>query len=733
MQTQTMSTTTTQPGGPAHRHCWGWVALLIVITLTAYLPAVGNGYIWDDDAYLTNNKLLDSGKDLWHIWRYWGSVPDYYPLTFTTFWLEKRLWGLDPLGYHVNNVLLHALNAVLLWRLLAMLKVPGAWLAAAVFALHPVNVETVAWITQRKNVLSTAFYLASMIAFLHFYLPREAEAHPRKWWYVLSFLCYLLAMLSKTVAITMPMVLLVVLWWKRGRISMRSAALLAPFAIAAVHLCRAGMWTQHHIVRASGPEWDFSFLERCLIAGRVLWSYAYTVAWPAELVFIYPRWTIDTGAWWQYLFPAGAVAVPVSFWLLRHRIGRGPLAAALCFGLTLGPASGFFNVYWQRFSFVADHVLYVAAIAMMTLATTAAHRLVARWGGAFRLPVILATALLLMALGTLTWRQLPAYRHEETLWRHTLKHNPQAWIAHNNLGRYLEKAGRTDEAIDQYRKGLENKPDHAKMHNNLAIALQNRGEIDEATRQYRLAVHHDPRFVAAFFNLGNVLMLHHKYDQAIEQYRLALRLTPRNAVIHDQMAIALRSAGLIEKAIDHHRMAIQIDPRTAQMHFNLGMALAQAERHDESIQALRRAITLKPDYARSHFRLALVLKKTGRTRDAIHHLRRTTQLNPNRWEPFHIQAWILATDPRADVRDAEQAIPLAYHAVALTGGGNAKTLDTLAAALAVTGQYDNAVAAATKAYNLAKSKGNHALTDQISRRLDLYRKGQPYRQSDHQR
>ena len=339
------------------------------------MPALRGGFNWDDDAYVTNNLTLRSVHGLSQIWGQLTATPQYYPLVFTSFWLEYHLWGLNPLGYHVVNVLLHALAAMLLWRVLVRLQLPGAWLAAGIFALHPVAVESVAWVTERKNVLSAVFYFAAALAYLRWRDDGTTTTGLRatsSWrslvLYLLSLALFICALFSKTVTASLPAALLLVIWWKHGRIAGRDVWPLLPFFVAGAALGLVTSWLERTHVGANGPEWALSFFDRCLIAGRALWFYAGKLFWPANLTFIYPRWQIDPGIWWQWLFPAAAIALVMILWSLRGRIGRGPLVAVLFFAGTLLPALGFANVYPMRYSFVADHFQYLASVGLIVLA-----------------------------------------------------------------------------------------------------------------------------------------------------------------------------------------------------------------------------------------------------------------------------------------------------------------------------------------------------------------------------
>ncbi len=450
---------------PVGRSTWLWGAALVLLVTVVYWPTLNNGFISDDFITLQHNVSLRSVSGLRNIWcdfEVTGKV-QYYPIVFSTFWAEYHLWGLDPRGYHIVNFLLHATAAVLAWRLLVRLEVPGAWLAAAIFAVHPVEVESVAFASERKNMLSCVLALGSLLAYLRFSSPETPSLQdaPRSaagngWqYYALALGLYVAALLSKTVTASVPAVLLVIYWWKRGRLTRRDVARLAPFFVVGLALSYVTVWVEKTYVGAEGEAWNLPLLERVLVAGRALWFYVGKLAWPHPLIFFYPRWEIDTQQGWQYLFPLAAVGVMVGLWLARARIGRGPLAAVLIFAGVLTPALGFFNVYFFRFSQVADHFQYHASIAMAALAAAALtlglrhFSIPSQW-----LTPAPATAVIL-PLALLAHQKTYVYNEEMTLEAETIKLHPQSWVSHQNLGIALENQAKYDEAMSEFQKGIE--------------------------------------------------------------------------------------------------------------------------------------------------------------------------------------------------------------------------------------------------------------------------------------
>ncbi len=454
-------------------------ALLLAALVVAYVPAIQGGFVWDDQDYVVQNENLRSLAGLGRLWTDPHSLPQYYPLVATSFWLEYRLWELEPAGYHLVNVLLHGIASILFWRVLVVLGVRGAWVAAAVFALHPVNVESVAWITERKNTLSAVFFLATALVYLRYALSEGPRSVRReRLLYVGSLVLFTAALLSKTTASTLPPAILVIVWWKRGRITLGDVVPLLPLFLAAVVLGLNTAQLERTHVGAIGPEWDFSLADRWLIAGRAVWFYLGKLAFPHPQMFFYPRWEVDAGVWWQHLFPLTAVGLVVLLWALRGRIGRGPLAALLFFGGTLFPALGFFDTYFMRYSFVADHWQYLACMGPIALVVSAAALALDRLGGR-RLQVAAAGAVL-GGFGVLTWQQAGIYRDEETLWREAIASNPAAWAAHANLGLIHIAAGRFEDALESHAQALEHNPDDSALQFNYGWTLHLIGRSRDA-------------------------------------------------------------------------------------------------------------------------------------------------------------------------------------------------------------------------------------------------------------
>jgi protein O-mannosyl-transferase len=649
------------PQSSSHRP-WLSGLLLIAATFLAYQSIWHAGFIWDDDFYVTANATLHDLAGLRQIWFKIGAVPQYYPLTHTTFWLEYHLWGLHPLGYHLDNVLLHALAAVLLGCVLGRLQVPGAWLAAAIFALHPVQAESVAWVTERKNVLSVLFYFAAALAWLHFDPPGEADVSRRRRWhfYFAALVLFIAALLSKTVTCSLPAALLLVRWWKNNRLRAGDLLPLLPFFVMGGGLGWLTAWVEKYHVGARGAEWSLTFADRCLVAGRASWFYAGKLAWPAQLTFIYPRWQINAGLWWQWVFPLAAAGVVAALWFLRGRIGRGPLVGVLFFAGTLGPALGFVNTFPMRYSFVADHFQYLASLGLIALAAVVITVAFGSFRGKkpFGEPVF--CGILLVVLGGLTWRQCGMYADPETLWRTTIARNPNCWMAQVSLGTMLLDQGKPVEAETLYRAALQHRPDDAEVHYDLGLALATQGKLDEAIRQYERALQLKPDDTGTHNNLGLVLAAQGKLDEAIQHYERVLQITPDDAEALDNLGGALAAEGKLDEAIQCYERSLQLKPGYTETRYNLGVALAAQGKWDKAIEYYESALKLKPDQAETHGNLGYALGAQGKWAEAVQHYERALQLKPDQAETHFYLGVALAKQMKwaEAIQNYEQALQI---------------------------------------------------------------------------
>ncbi len=606
---------------------WFFCLILAVVTMLAYQPAWHGGLLWDDDNCTTPPELrtLDGLRRIWFVPR---AIAQYYPLLYSSYWIQQRLLGDSTTGYHLVNLLLHIGCIVLVLKILRFLRVPGAELATIIFALHPVNVETVAWIAERKNALSGIFALAATLFYLKFDESRDLEVpsrdsstsfhsarndktHRSRRSYALAIGLFLLGLLSKTAIVTLPLVWLVIFWWKRGAISWRRDVVPSiPFFFLAAVAGLVTRWFENTGIGYKATILDLSLLDRCLIAGRAFWFQLGNLLCPSNLMFVYPRWEINAAVWWQYLFPVAVLGLLVILWSLR-RWSRAPLAGVLVYILLLLPSLGFLNIYFFIYSFVADHWQYLACLGIITPCASGIVLLAGRlkhWQAWLEPGTILLSGGVLFLL---TWQQSRMYTDIETLYRTTIARNPACWMAYCNLGNILYRANRIPEAMDLFKQALRTKP--AAAYYSLGNALLQTGRTSEAIDQYKQALRINPDYAEAHNNLGNALFLTGRTSEAIEQYIQALRIHPNFAEAHNNLGNALVQTGRPSEAIDHYKQALRMDPNSADAHNNLGAALGQMERIPEAIEEVKAALRIKPNYvdARNNLIKLEAMQKTA--------------------------------------------------------------------------------------------------------------------------
>ncbi len=595
--------------------------IIVTVCLLLYMPAIRGGFVWDDDAMLTNNIVLEKNG----LYRSWFTTEqsNYWPITWTSYWLQHKVWGLNPTGYHVINVLIHSACTLLIWYILMQLKIPCAWLAALIFAVHPVNVESVAWISQIKTILSMLFFLAALLCYLRF----DEFGQPGMYWLAIG--SFVLGVLSKGSIIALPLVLLMCAWWLRGIISRRDLLRSAPFfAVSGVMSC-VEIWFQYKCAIGKAVVRTDSFFARLAGAGQAVWFYIYKALLPINLSFVYPRWNIDAKSWFSYMPDAALLILLGLCWWYRRRGGRPLLFMLLYCVVMLLPILGFFNIFFMMYSLVADHYQYVSIIGVIALFVATGYHIAARLGKPGVAVGRILVLFVLATFGMLTWHQCHIYKDAETLWRDTLSKNSSAWIAHNNLGVILLPQGKIDEAIGHYRLVIQATPNDAEAHNNMGRAFELQGRLDDAVSYYLRALEIKPDHAEAHSNLGNVLLQQGKIDQAISHQRQALQLRPNSAEMHNNLGNALQLQGRFDEAISHYRYALQIKPNYADAYNNIGCTFFRQGKVDEAISHYRQALELKPDFAEAHCNLGIALESRGKFNEAISHYRQALQIEQN--------------------------------------------------------------------------------------------------------
>jgi tetratricopeptide (TPR) repeat protein len=580
---------------------WAFALLLAAVTLLAYQPAWNGKPIMDDVRHLTTPESRPLAG-LGQLWIHPNTTQQYHPLVDTLFWVEDKLWGQSMLGHHIVNILLHVIAALLLWKILDQLGMRGAKLASAIFALHPVQVESVAFLVELKNTLSGVLFFLCVLAYLRFDRKRNWQA------YTLVLLLFVPGLLAKTVVALLPLTMLLVLWWQNGRVRWRRDVIpLIPFVIlgAAAGACTG--WMEREFSGAKGEGFAFSAVERGLIAGRAFMFYLGKLFWPTDLMLIYPRWEISAAVWWQYLFPAAACALLISAWMLRRRL-PGLLLGLLFFTMMMIPIIGFFNVRLFRFQFVADHFQYLGMIGVVAPVAAGAVTLVERWKDWRRTAGYAACLGLLFVLAALTWRQSEMFRDSETCYRTVIERNPNAWAAQINYGEILLRDGRLDEAIFHFEKVLQLNPQDSGAlkgaHLNYGSALLAKGLVDEAILQFGRALEIQPDYRVEN-SLGSAFHRKGQSPEAIAHYEKALEIEPSAVAAQNNLAwiLATCSDGSLRdggRALKLARRATELSGGTDPLILHtLAAAYAETGQFSEAVKTARRALQFATDHRRN--------------------------------------------------------------------------------------------------------------------------------------
>lgn len=589
------------------------ICVIVLVTSVAYIPAMRGGFVWDDDSFLTNNPLIKASDGLSRFW-FSTEPPDYFPLTSTTLWLEWRLWGENPLGYHVVNVVLHIISSILIWFVLKRLKVPGAWLASLIFAVHPVNVEAVAWITQRKSTLPLMFYFLSILLYLKF------ENTERYSMFGLSLLSFLLALLGKTSVVMLPFVLLGCALWQRGKIVRKDVLRSIPYFATSLILGLVTVWFQYNRSIGGDIVRTDSFLSRLAGSGWVVWFYLYKAILPLKLSFVYPRWDIDDSSVISFLPLFLVIGTALVFWWYRRGWSRPFFVATGYFAVTLFPVMGFFNIYFMRYSLVADHYQYQSIIGIVALLVGLGTHAYNGWQQKARRLAKVAMVFIVGLLFLQTWRLGHIYKDQETLFRDTIAKNPQCWMAYYNMGHGYQREGRVEESMRYYYEALRIQPDNVDPHNNMGNMLLEQGRVEEAIAHFTKALRIKPDFAEAHYNLGNAFLEQGNLSQAIDHYYQSIRIEPKNEMAHNNLANALARQGRVNQAIPHYLEALRIKPRFAQAHYNLGVILKRQGRFKEAIAHLSEVLRIQPDHAQARRSLEHTLQLMRKPAAASNHV-----------------------------------------------------------------------------------------------------------------
>lgn len=667
-------------------------SIIAALTLAAYWPSLPGDFVWDDQKMIPLNPLITEPDGLVKIWSPWTEQTDYWPLAYSTHWLEWRIWGTSAAGYRAANIALHIANALVLWRILLRLGVPAAWWCGLLFALHPVNVEAVVWVLQRKTTLSTLLFLAAIGCWL-----KNDECHDRRW-LAAAWLAFLLALLTKTSAVMLPVTLLLIAWQRHGRLRRQDLAGAAPFFALALVMGLVGMYYQRYGAGAGEEVRGDGLLSRTAIAGRAVWFYWSKAVWPHELCFVYPKWTADTSRFETFLPALLVVAATVGLAEVWRR-RRGPLWTGLLAGwlyylVNLFPALGFSNIYFMRYALVADHWQYTALPGVLAALVGGAGSWLTRHSGADRrlalAPGVLVATLL--AIGTFAYATAFSGSNE-LLWQDTLAKNPQAWLAEHNLALILFDRGEYGEALKHFRRAAEIEPNDAELNSNLAKAMVTQRELGEVIRQHRLAVEQDPLNPKYRADLAAALV--GSYYAELDAGRRARLLEHTGyASCEEILADAERQLETALRAAPNHAQALN----------NRGLVHLARGQFEAAEEAFQKSLTINPQSARAHGNLASALVRLKRLPEALTEYNAALRLDPNGLEFAAQMAWLLATHPDAAIRDPQRAVSLAEQLSAATGRQQRRYLEILAAAYAGLSRYADAALTQREALTLPLSE-----------------------------
>lgn len=564
--------------------------IMLAATVVVFWPAFHGGFIWDDNALVTESWQVKSKDGLKAIWL-GQDVAAYWPMTSTFFWLEWRLWGMNASGYHCVNVGLHLLNAILLWRVLRHLQIRGAWFVAFFFLIHPLCVTSAVWISELKNTLSMVFYLLAILFFL-----RAGEGKRGAYW--ISLLCFLLALLSKSSVVVLPAILLAICWWQQRRIRYADIRRTAPFFVLSLVFSVITFWfiiLRHpHVVSKQD-----TLLVRILAGGHAVWFYLEKAFAPTQLMMIYPRWSITPDDIVAYVPLLALIALIVICWWFRERWGRAAVFALACFLIALAPVIGLLSMPYFAFSWVADHFQYIALPAVIAFAVAGMVWLCSGRRNAIVRNAPWAIALVVaITFAVISRDYASVVADRDRLWADNLEKNPAAWPAHQNIGWRLVREGKLDEGIAHLRMAQTARPNSPEVMNHLAFAIARKGNLDEAVSLVEQSLRIDPNSADWRANLGDIYSSAGRVQEAIKAYEDSLRLNPNLASVVNDLAWIFATSRDAQFR-DPHR-AVEFGERAAYLSGNidpevldtLAAAYASDGRFVDAIAAAQRGIDL---------------------------------------------------------------------------------------------------------------------------------------------
>jgi tetratricopeptide (TPR) repeat protein len=728
-----------------HRQDFFVCIFLVMIVFAVFGQTAHFGFInYDDSENVYENEVVQKGLSERSV--FWAfthtQVANWIPLTTISHMAVCQFFGINAGAHHLVNVLLHAAAAALLF--LALRQMTGRFwrsaFVAAFFAVHPLRVESVVWVSERKDVLSASFFMLVLLAYARFVRIRSNRDGTGNGAssYLLALVFFVCGLMSKPMVATLPFVLLLLDYWPLKRFSVSgfqfSALLrlgfekLPFFALSAASCVAVAFVPGLAVVPPPGFSEagnNFSLVERI---GNALVSYVIylrQMVFPSGLAMPYPVAQSGVPSWEAGLALIVLMAISgiVFFWRARHPF---LLVGWLWFLGMLVPVIGIVEISDDVSH--ADRYTYLPEIGLVIAVTW----LVADWGARWKNRRLILGGMIVVIIGTLmacAHVQTLYWRDGETLWRRALSCTSANTIALNNFGLLLSKSGRVEEAIAQYQAALAINPDYAKARNNLGIALFQNGELDSAVAQYRKLLKISPDYADAYMNFGNVLSAKGQIEEAIAQYRKALGIKPDDIEAGYNLGTIFLNSERLEEAVTQYSKVLELSPDAVQTRCNLAIALYKQGKINAAILQYQKALEINPRYAEAHNNLGVALMKVGRLAEAMDEYRKAIEIKPQYLDALNNLAWMMAVGPQASLQNGLQAVNLAQQAVQLSGGENPMTLRSLAAAYADTGQYAQAVETAKNAIKLAKTRGDLALAGTLEEELEMYQMDTPLREA----
>lgn len=600
--------------------------LLVSLTIFVFWSVQGNDFIrYDDGLYVVDNPQVQRGlRADGFLWAFTTThASNWHPLTWLSLMADYELYGLHAAGYHWTNLLLHAGNVVLLFFVLQVMTgaVWRSFLVAALFAVHPLHVESVAWVAERKDVLSTLFWLLTMVSYTS-YVRRGGMGR-----YLLVLMSFLLGLMAKPMLVTLPFVLLLLDWWPLGRFQTGNASYrLVKEKAPLIFFSAVSSFVTYTVQESSGSVTSLihlSFGDRCAAALVAYASYVGKMIWPVNLAVFYPH----PGTWplWQVVASALVLAAITTACILLIREYPYLFVGWFWYVGTLVPVIGFVQVGEQS---MADRYTYVPLIGLFIMVSWGAYDFFQRFrSGTVVLPILAIVAISCIVAGSRM--QARYWQNSITLFQHALAVTRENYLAENNLGLALLDAHRPDEAAEHFRNALRIKPGYAKGYNNLGVTLAQQGNEKEAISCYLTALQLNKDSGGVRRNLGDLYFRMGRIDEALHQYAYALHSMPQSPDLHNSMGIALMKKERLAEAAQEFRKVLRLSPQHAEANNNLAMILTHRGSFSEAISYYARAIEVKPDYAEAHNNMAVALASLGRNREALAHIREALTLKPD--------------------------------------------------------------------------------------------------------